>query len=125
MLQFQNFLRYKGFLIMKNDKLFNVSNTVILILIAFLFSVAMRLVYVHNYFYNDAFKNNGQYMINTNDGYYFAEGARDLLNNGLNSTNMSSMDQALSILTVFIADNYLVINGSKIFYFLCQLFLHL
>jgi len=53
--------------------------TLIYILIAFTFSILMRLIWVYHFNGTEAFKFNGQFMINTNDGYYFAEGARDFL----------------------------------------------
>jgi len=49
------------------------------ILIAFAFSVAMRLIWVYQFGDYAPFHFNGQFMINTNDGYFWAEGARDLL----------------------------------------------
>jgi dolichyl-diphosphooligosaccharide--protein glycosyltransferase/undecaprenyl-diphosphooligosaccharide--protein glycosyltransferase len=53
--------------------------TLLYIAIAFLFSVAMRLIWVANFSGYEPFYYNGQFMINTNDGYFWAEGARDLL----------------------------------------------
>jgi dolichyl-diphosphooligosaccharide--protein glycosyltransferase/undecaprenyl-diphosphooligosaccharide--protein glycosyltransferase len=53
--------------------------TLLYITIAFLFSVAMRLIWVANFSGYEPFYYNGQFMINTNDGYFWAEGARDLL----------------------------------------------
>ncbi len=48
-------------------------------LLAFLFSVALRFIWVYQFHGYAPFYHNGQFMINTNDGYYWAEGARDLL----------------------------------------------
>ena len=53
--------------------------TLFYILFAFTFSVLMRLIWVYQFHGYEAFMFNGQFMINTNDGYYYAEGARDLL----------------------------------------------
>ena len=53
--------------------------TLIYILVAFTFSVLIRLIWAYQFADIEAFKFNGQFMINTNDGYYWAEGARDLL----------------------------------------------
>ena len=90
--------------------------TVGLILIAFLFSVAVRMVWVYQFSDTEAFKFNGQFMINTNDGYYWAEGARDLLNGSLTNHNakefldkfhqphdLSPVSSAASQLTAFFA----------------------
>ena len=49
-----------------------------LIAVAYLFSVAVRFIWVYQFHGNDQFMFNGQFMINTNDGYYWAECARDL-----------------------------------------------
>lgn len=53
--------------------------TLFYILIAFTFSVAMRFIWVYQFGDYAPFHFNHQFMINTNDGYYWAEGARDLL----------------------------------------------
>ncbi len=53
--------------------------TLLYILVAFTFSVLMRLIWVYQFDGYAPFIFNGQFMINTNDGYYWAEGARDLL----------------------------------------------
>jgi len=57
----------------------DIQKTVFYILIAFLFSIAMRMIWVYQFGDYTPFHYNGQFMINTNDGYYWAEGARDLL----------------------------------------------
>ncbi len=53
--------------------------TVFYIIVAFFFSIAMRLVWVYHFSGYESFFHNGQFMINTNDGYYWAEGARDIV----------------------------------------------
>ena len=52
----------------------------ILMSIAYLFSIVVRLIWVYQFNGNANFMWNDQLMINTNDGYYFAERARDILN---------------------------------------------
>jgi len=54
--------------------------TIIYILVAFTFSVLMRMIWVYQFEDVEAFKYAGELMINTNDGYLWAEGARDLMN---------------------------------------------
>lgn len=49
------------------------------ILISYVFSIAVRMIWVYQFQDNPQFMWNGQLMINTNDGYFFAEGARDML----------------------------------------------
>lgn len=53
--------------------------TLFYILLAFTFSILMRLIWVYQFGDYEVFKFNDQFMINTNDGYFWAEGARDLL----------------------------------------------
>jgi dolichyl-diphosphooligosaccharide--protein glycosyltransferase/undecaprenyl-diphosphooligosaccharide--protein glycosyltransferase len=47
-----------------------------LMLIAYLFSFAIRLIWVYQFHDNPSFYWNGELMINTNDGYFFASGAQ-------------------------------------------------
>ena len=64
-----------------NDRSNDVSlkTTWILILCAYLFSFAIRLIWVHWASQFPQFFWDGQLMINTNDGYYFASGAQHAL----------------------------------------------
>ncbi len=57
----------------------NFNNIVLLSLIAYIFSFAIRMIWVYQFHGNDQFMWNGQLMINTNDGYYFASGAQKWL----------------------------------------------
>jgi len=50
-----------------------------LILIAYLFSLAIRMIWVYQFHDNPHFIWNHQLMINTNDGYFFASGAQKAL----------------------------------------------
>jgi dolichyl-diphosphooligosaccharide--protein glycosyltransferase/undecaprenyl-diphosphooligosaccharide--protein glycosyltransferase len=50
-----------------------------LMLIAYLFSFAIRMIWVWQFKDNSAFLWNDQLMINTNDGYYFASGVQNSL----------------------------------------------
>jgi len=60
-----------------------ISNTTLfgLMLIAYVFSFAIRLIWVFQFQDNPNFIWGGQLMINTNDGYYFASAAKSLLEN--------------------------------------------
>ena len=80
--------------------------TIMYILIAFAFSIAVRLIWVYQFQGMDQFKFNDQFMINTNDGYFFAEGARDIVA-GIteNSNDLSPFESAGSILTVKVSVN--------------------
>ncbi len=71
------------------------------IVCAFVFSVLLRMIWVYQFWDFNAFKWNGQFMINTNDGYYWAEGARDILR-GFHQENIGSpVDSFISLLTAF------------------------
>jgi undecaprenyl-diphosphooligosaccharide---protein glycotransferase len=71
------------------------------IVIAFIFSLAMRMIWVYQFSGNEAFMFNGQFMINTNDGYYWAEGARDILSGVSQENDRSPITTAASRLTAF------------------------
>ena len=79
----------------------------ILVFIAYLFSVGMRM-YWPLYFYGDAAViHNNEIMINTNDGYYFASGARDIIENidaedFRRASASFGLGRGLSILTAYI-----------------------
>ncbi len=77
--------------------------TTILILLAFVFSISVRMIWVYQFDTNEQFKFNNQFMINTNDGYFYAEGARDILANHHEKNDLSPVDTAMSELTAFIA----------------------
>jgi len=64
--------------------------TLLYIALAFLFSVALRFIWVVQFSGYEPFYFHDQFMINTNDGYYWAEGARDLLSG--TSTNPSAKE---------------------------------
>ncbi len=51
----------------------------LLILIAYVFSFAIRMIWVYQFQGSDSFMWNNQFMINTNDGYFFASGAQHSL----------------------------------------------
>jgi len=77
--------------------------TLLYIFIAFSFSVALRMVWFYQFSDYDAFKFNGQFMLNTNDGYFWAEGARDLLSGVSQKNDLSPVNAAASQLTAFFA----------------------
>lgn len=47
-----------------------------LIIVAFLFSIAIRFIWVYQFQNYEAFKYAGEFMINTNDGYFWARGGK-------------------------------------------------
>lgn len=81
------------------DKVSIFKNSVIYIVIAFLFSFLVRLIWVYQFSDFESFKFAGQFMINTNDGYYWAEGARDLLRGITKQHDLSPISEAASWFT--------------------------
>jgi undecaprenyl-diphosphooligosaccharide---protein glycotransferase len=77
--------------------------TIILILIAFTFSFAIRLIWVEQFNGVEQFKFNNQFMINTNDGYLYAEGAREILSGADQGTAAYGIGESASKFTAFIA----------------------
>jgi len=73
------------------------------ILFAFTFSVLMRLIWVYQFNGYEPFMFNGQFMINTNDGYFWAEGARDLMSSTSQLNANSPIALAPAQLTAFFA----------------------
>jgi len=69
--------------------------------VAFVFSFVVRLIWVYQFSDFETFKFAGQFMINTNDGYYWAEGARDLLRGIIKQHDLSPISEATSWLTYF------------------------
>lgn len=61
-------------------------NALLYIIVAYLFSVLIRMIWVYQFQGNPNFIWNGQLMINTNDGYFFASGAQHVLQ-GLHDAN--------------------------------------
>jgi len=57
-----------------------------LMLLAYIFSFAIRMIWVYQFQDNPSFMWNGQLMINTNDGYFFASGVQQELS-GLHTDN--------------------------------------
>jgi dolichyl-diphosphooligosaccharide--protein glycosyltransferase/undecaprenyl-diphosphooligosaccharide--protein glycosyltransferase len=77
--------------------------TLLFIFIAFIFSIAVRLIWVYQFNGTEQFKFNNQFMINTNDGYFWAEGARDIISGISQENDRSPITTAASNLTAFIA----------------------
>lgn len=73
------------------------------IALAFVFSVGVRMIWVFTFYGYESFMWNGTFMINTNDGYAFAEGARDILAGFHQENDLSPTNTAISKLTAFFA----------------------
>jgi len=77
----------------------------LLMVIAYLFSVGIRMYWPIYFADNEPFRYAGELMINTNDGYFFATGARDILEgiDALDKQRASalSVSPGLVLLTVY------------------------
>jgi dolichyl-diphosphooligosaccharide--protein glycosyltransferase/undecaprenyl-diphosphooligosaccharide--protein glycosyltransferase len=62
-----------------DDKTVDTKYLVLLILLAYAFSFLIRMIWIWQFQDNPSFYWNGQLMINTNDGYFFAAGAQQAL----------------------------------------------
>ncbi|MCI0500994.1 MAG: peptide transporter [Epsilonproteobacteria bacterium] len=76
----------------------SINKIILLIVIAFVFSVATRMIWVYELKDVEQFKFNNELMINTNDGYYYAEGARDRLAGTHQENDLSPIESSASIL---------------------------
>jgi len=80
-----------------NNKMGDTTYTMIgLILIAYLFSFGMRMIWVLQLGNADGMGWNGEIMINTNDGYYFAVAVQDYLNAMATGKEYHSISSALN-----------------------------
>ncbi|WP_333804531.1 STT3 domain-containing protein [Sulfurospirillum sp.] len=91
-------------------------NSILYIFVAFAFSFAIRLIWVYQFNDFESFKFADQFMINTNDGYYWAEGARDLLRGITKQHDLSPISEAASWFTYIVAKVFPVSLETIIFY---------
>ena len=83
------------------EKIKENKKTIFFIVSAILFSILVRLVWVYQFNDYEQFKFNNQFMINTNDGYFYAEGARDISAGFHQENDYSAVEHAASIFTAF------------------------
>lgn len=76
--------------------------TVILFAIAFLFSFFARMYWVDYASHVEEYSFNNQVMINTNDGYFYAEGARDLLAGAHENGDRSAVTEPVAYATMLL-----------------------
>ncbi|MBD3799470.1 MAG: peptide transporter, partial [Epsilonproteobacteria bacterium] len=76
---------------------------IFLIIIAYLFSLSMRYIWVAELQGVEQFRWNNELMINTNDGYFFAEGARDILAGSHEANDLSPVNEPISLLTAWLS----------------------
>ena len=85
------------------NKIFHTHTLYFFIALSFIFSVAIRLIWVYQFHDYSDFYWNGQLMINTNDGYFYAEGARDILAGSHQANDLSPIDTPLAQVTALFA----------------------
>lgn len=90
--------------------------TLLLIVIAYIFSIAVRLIWVYLFYDVEQFKFLDEFMINTNDGYYWAEGARDILSGVHQLNDRSAVNSTVSLLTAWFAKVFPLDFETIIFY---------
>ncbi len=73
----------------------------ICIALAFTFSILVRLIWIYQFYGVENFIWNDQFMINTNDGYLWAEGARDILRWVFEEYSHSSVNSDPAKITAF------------------------
>ncbi len=104
----------KNFLdISKEDKWYEVA---LYMLIATIFAIWFRQIYLHEVAQYFSIYYHGKPLINNNDGYYFAEGARDILAGFHQKGDLSPVDYPLSKLTAFLVRVLHIDIDTLIFY---------
>ena len=78
-------------------------NLIVLVSIAWLFGIAIRMIWVYQHHDIAEYRWNDQIMINTNDGYYWAEGARDRLEGPGKTDELSPVARAVPIISAAFA----------------------
>ncbi|MDP3588878.1 MAG: STT3 domain-containing protein [Sulfuricurvum sp.] len=81
----------------------NTKTVLLFILIAYLFALSMRYIWVMDIQGISSFYWNHALMINTNDGYFFAEGARDILSGAHQPNDLSPINEPISLLTAWLS----------------------
>lgn len=81
----------------------NTKTVLLFIVIAYLFALSMRYLWVIDIQSVESFYWNNQIMLNTNDGYFFAEGARDILSGAHQPNDLSPTNEPISLLTAWLS----------------------
>ena len=93
---------FRKFLTIEN-RIYSTKVLILLILMAYIFSIAVRWIWIGYAEDIPQFMWNGEIMINTNDGYAWAEGARDILAGTHQENDGSFISWPASQLTAFLA----------------------
>ncbi len=92
--------KLRSYLNLEKEQL-SITKFLVLVLIAYSFSVAIRFIWIYQFSGEAEFYWNNQIMINTNDGYFFAEGARDIIR-GEKHYISSPTEEPISVLSAFL-----------------------
>ena len=84
--------------------------------IAYIFSISLRFIYIDKVSGIEQFYWQTKLMINNVDGYYYAEGARDILAGFHQANDLSPVNNPLSILTAWIVKIFHIPLDTLIFY---------
>ncbi len=77
--------------------------TILYLIIAYIFSIAVRYIYIQKVGSIPTFLWQHHLMINNNDGYYWAEGARDILAGFHQANDLSPIDTPATLFTAYLA----------------------
>ena len=89
----------------QDSKNIKIGYIILAIIVAYIFSVGVRFIWVEQFKNVEAFQWNNEIMINTNDGYLYAEGARDLINGYHQENDLSAVNSPLSKVTAFLSQH--------------------
>ena len=95
----ESFKRFFGF----EDEESSNKLTILYIIIAYLFSIAIRYIYIQKVGNIPLFLWQHHLMINNNDGYYWAEGARDILAGFHQANDLSPIGTPAALFTAYLA----------------------
>ena len=76
---------------MNNKQVYGNREILLMMIVAYIFSFAIRMIWVYQFQENPNFFWNGQLMINTNDGYTWAASAQNILY-GMHESNSGIRD---------------------------------
>ncbi|HEX5623968.1 MAG TPA: STT3 domain-containing protein [Sulfuricurvum sp.] len=86
-----------------SDEFIGIKTLLFFLLFAYLFSLSLRYAWVLDVQGVEAFHWKNELMLNTNDGYFFAEGARDILAGTHQANDLSPVQEPLSLLTAWLS----------------------
>jgi undecaprenyl-diphosphooligosaccharide--protein glycosyltransferase len=86
------------------------------ILLAYIFNIWVRFIYVDIINQIPSWYYNGTYIINNPDGLYYAEGARDYINGFHQKNDLSPIGNITSIFTALVSEFFHIPLDKVIFY---------